>query len=660
MRNLILLVLLSTLLSATTYQSVHQRLDAYGNIGIVNQADKMLELSKTSFPGQYSTSTYEFYLSENLSATEKLEDGSMCTNENFHNFKIYIPVGTQYFALSFGGIGNPGYVINYSYKPTKIDHANMIPDWLGDNQEKIFRGGGQFTGYTASRDGTKSIVSPKDSPFMESGGWLYIDVIRGNGFSPSNRDSGNQMKKYLVKFTLDLKIGNEAKFTEWLNSAKEDYESKTYKVVQPNGDPYDASSSIDIIAKSCTKGILTEKMVVSKGLYEQAAVNEGYSSSSVTYTPVTSSSASSVSSTAATTTANTAEQQCIQSGGLWIAEAKLCDKSSITSGSTSSTTVSYVPSAEQSSCEDSGGIWLDEQSICDRSVSQASSTTTIPTSSDDSEKKSQCLASGGTWIAEASLCNSATSYSSSSYSSSYASSSTTTTTSTTATQQAACQQNGGTWLDEAKICLSTGSSSSTFAQNITSSSSSSQSSSIIINNDSMNTVISKLVGKAFEIKGLFINYSINNEVNKWVFISPDKEIIAKVSEEQVSSTDISWDIIQTSAIQTFSNIEIDEDLRSVTFGDIENYNNENIDSVAYDLVSEKKYVNGYFIQYGDGYFDWIYINNAFDFIAKFEGIDQANNKLKWTMLQNPLTGLVSFDSVRLTKDKLHIRFEALK
>jgi len=663
----IIIALFSTILNATSYQSIHQRFDAYKNKGFINQIDKMIELSKTSFPGQYSTSTYEFYLSENINATQKLEDGSMCTNENFHHFKIYIPVGTEYFALSFGGIGNPGYVINYSYKPVKIDHANMIPDWIGNNKEKIFKGGGQFTGYVASRDGTKSIVSPKNSPFMDSGGWLYIDVIRGNSFSPSNRESGNQMKKYLVKFTLDIKVKETDKLKEWLKKAKEDYNSKTFKIIKPNGDPYDATSSINIITKSCTKGIVNEQMIVSKGLYEQPPVNAGYSSSAITYQPVVVQHSSSVQTTHTTTTAtsNSAKQQCIKSGGTWIAEVKLCDKSSIQhTTQSSSTPISYLPNPKQKECEQKGGVWLDEQAICDTSIKQQSSSSsvivTIPTSNDNAKRRSQCINNGGTWIAEVNLCNMPTiSHSSSSSYHSQTSSLAGNLSYTTLNQKQDCENGGGTWLAEAKLCLSK-SSSSSFAQNINHNySSSQQSSSVSVNSDNINTVISKLVRKAHKISGLFINYSPTNEVNKWVFVAPDLNIVAKISDKQQNESSINWDIIQTTQMKTFSKIEIDDDLRSVSFGEIIN-NSENFDTVAYDLVNQKKYVNGYFIHYGDGLFDWAYVNNAFDFIAKFDGIDKVNNKIKWTMIQNPLTGLISFDSVRFTADKKHIRFEPLK
>jgi len=261
--KIILLFLLSiSSVYAISYHSIHQRFDAYHKIGLINQIDKMVELSQTAFPGQYSTSTYQFYLSDNLNATQKLTEYSMCTNEDFHHFKLYIPVGTEYFALSFGGLGNPGYVINYSYKPIKIDHANMIPDWIGNNKEKIFKGGGQFTGYVASRDGTKSIVSPKNSPFMDSGGWLYIDVIRGNSFSPSNRDSGNRPSNYLVKFGFDIKIRTTEKFKQWLKMAKEDYNSKTFRIIKPNGDPYDSYSPIKLVYNFCKTGITTYNLQV--------------------------------------------------------------------------------------------------------------------------------------------------------------------------------------------------------------------------------------------------------------------------------------------------------------------------------------------------------------------------------------------------------------
>lgn len=271
-----LFLLLATLLSlhATHYVSWHQTTDAYGDTGFINQADKMLALSKTAFPAKYSSATYYLYLTDNLHATKELEDGSMCTNADFHHFKVYIPVGTEYMALSFGGIGNPGYVINYTYKPNTIDHANMVADWRDSNQLKIFNGEGNITGYTMSRDGTKSIVTPKPSPFVSTGGWLYVDVIRGNEFSSSSRDSGNQAREYLLQVTLDIKISDESAFLAWLTKAKLDYRNKAYKIIQPNGDPYDDTNSIDIISNDCRKGILSERISVLKAPYAEQESQE--------------------------------------------------------------------------------------------------------------------------------------------------------------------------------------------------------------------------------------------------------------------------------------------------------------------------------------------------------------------------------------------------
>jgi hypothetical protein len=260
LRILSLLVLSSVLSFALSYYSIHQSSDAYNKRGFIAQAEKMLELSKTDFPGQYSTSTYKFYLSENLHATKKLSTHKMCTNEDFSHFKLYIPVGTQYVALSFGGLGNPGYVIHYAYNPVEINHANALPEWLGENKEQIFVA--DITGYIASRDGTRSIVTPKESPFMESGGWLYIDVIRGNEFSPSNRDSGNLASQYLVKLTVDLKIDTQSGFAAWLKRAKEDFAKKSYQIIKPNGDPYDTYSPIKLIYNSCQSGTVSQSMSV--------------------------------------------------------------------------------------------------------------------------------------------------------------------------------------------------------------------------------------------------------------------------------------------------------------------------------------------------------------------------------------------------------------
>jgi hypothetical protein len=49
------------------------------------------------------------------------------------------------------------------------------------------------------------------------------------------------------------------------------------------------------------------------------------------------------------------------------------------------------------------------------------------------------------------------------------------------------------------------------------------------------------------------------------------------------------------------------------------------------LKNQQKPVSGFFVQVGNGPFDWIYIGADGSYVAKLEGID-SNNYFKWTFL----------------------------
>ncbi len=59
-----------------------------------------------------------------------------------------------------------------------------------------------------------------------------------------------------------------------------------------------------------------------------------------------------------------------------------------------------------------------------------------------------------------------------------------------------------------------------------------------------------------------------------------------------------------------------------------------VDKAAYELAGKTLPINGYFAHYGDGVFDWVYLNYNGHIFAKLEGMDPQTGLLRWKRLRS--------------------------
>ena len=84
--------------------------------------------------------------------------------------------------------------------------------------------------------------------------------------------------------------------------------------------------------------------------------------------------------------------------------------------------------------------------------------------------------------------------------------------------------------------------------------------------------------------------------------------------------------------------------------------NTDIESVRRALITgEVQTVNGYFINYGKGGYDWAYVTSDGGTVVKLDGMN-SNGSLQWTTLHSK--GKKGFGRVNISNDGKNISFEA--
>jgi len=136
-------------------------------------------------------------------------------------------------------------------------------------------------------------------------------------------------------------------------------------------------------------------------------------------------------------------------------------------------------------------------------------------------------------------------------------------------------------------------------------------------------VIRSIKGKAFPLYGYFIR--IGPGPFDWVYISADKSVVAKLDGMESDGT-LRWDPVLRGA---FSDIVIDGE--SVIF-----FEALSPHSLALSLGGQRFSIAGYFTKFGDGAYDWIYVDRETSLSFKLEGLDY-DSRILWIDL--PLQAL---------------------
>lgn len=121
------------------------------------------------------------------------------------------------------------------------------------------------------------------------------------------------------------------------------------------------------------------------------------------------------------------------------------------------------------------------------------------------------------------------------------------------------------------------------------------------------------------VNGYFVNYG--SGAYDWLYITAGNEALFKL--EGVDEDDhFAWTAIDTAL---FDSVDVVPASGTIAFGSSSG-TSEAVQAVA----GKTKSINGYFVNYGKGAYDWLYMTVGSQNLFKLEGIDRSTNELVWS------------------------------
>lgn len=172
-----------------------------------------------------------------------------------------------------------------------------------------------------------------------------------------------------------------------------------------------------------------------------------------------------------------------------------------------------------------------------------------------------------------------------------------------------------------------------------------------------------LSDRTLPIDGTFLNYGVDKY--DWLYITADASYVAKLAgmKEDV----LQWETVHSLEAQVFESVSykvngINDDynvvngsydintINQVVFGHL---NDDSTTSPFASLADTAKDLTGYFLHYGAGAYDWVYVSADTKYIAKLEGMDESG-VLQWAWMQTPEQA--GFEYVRVNLEQKEIKF----
>ena len=207
-----------------------------------------------------------------------------------------------------------------------------------------------------------------------------------------------------------------------------------------------------------------------------------------------------------------------------------------------------------------------------------------------------------------------------------------------ASEREECERDGGLWLDH-QCVISSGSSSSKSSSSDGENSSSSRINQQNISSTQQNLyeIVQMIENRVYPVKGYFVHY--DSGMFDWLYRSSSGALY------KLEGMDENGYFQWTPLSEYFDNVKIEND--KLILGtpkitrDIEPHKMKTIERIAQRNVYK---INGYFINYNEGAFDWIYVmgNQAY----KLDGIDK-NGYFKWIPLTNYFNTVEVVDYTRI-------------
>ena len=175
------------------------------------------------------------------------------------------------------------------------------------------------------------------------------------------------------------------------------------------------------------------------------------------------------------------------------------------------------------------------------------------------------------------------------------------------------------------------------------------------------SIAALLANKTWAVSGYFIHYA--SDAFDWLYVTPNASLVAKLKGMDESSGNLLWKIVQTTGITAFDSvaaftIQLDDVVgTSVNFG---NYigNDPEVNTLGALLENQLMNINGYFIHYDSGAYDWVYVSQDKTLIAKLDGMNPETKFFIWDVIQTQTKKV--FSSIDIINSGKDIRFGTLK
>jgi hypothetical protein len=143
--------------------------------------------------------------------------------------------------------------------------------------------------------------------------------------------------------------------------------------------------------------------------------------------------------------------------------------------------------------------------------------------------------------------------------------------------------------------------------------------------------VSKFVSKSYPIHGYFIHYGVGNY--EWVYVGVKKDFAAKL-EGILPDKQFKWTLLD---MDELGNITIDAQNETISFKA-----GEKADGIESILKSSSQKIEGFFVRYGEGKYEWAYVAANASFAKKLEGMAE-DGELEWSLLDMSLFKEIKID-----------------
>lgn len=160
--------------------------------------------------------------------------------------------------------------------------------------------------------------------------------------------------------------------------------------------------------------------------------------------------------------------------------------------------------------------------------------------------------------------------------------------------------------------------------------------------DARSALPGTLANQTFAIEGHFIHYA--SGAYEWIYIPANGSGFYKLAGMDAATGNLIWDTPNESSRPSVS---ISSTMKSVTFGAVAPGTGESYTAM---IASKSFDIQGHFIHFGNGAYDWIYITADGQYSYKLTGMNASNGNLTWDT--------ETFAGINVNSNTLTVTFES--